>query len=94
MRLWVRMVKGHKILRQATHECAFDEADDALTEVCRAFDIPKPLWLPKQEREYQAFRVTAFTHDNFLEDVPFDRLEIEFLDDGPKRKSADPRNQF
>ena len=30
-----------------------------------------------------------------MEDVPFQKLEIEYLDDtGKKRKSNDPRNQF
>jgi len=94
LRLWARIVSGNKILLQATHECAFDGAKDALTEICRGFDVPKPLWFPKQEREYQNFRMTSFTQDNFLEEVAFDRMEIEFLDDGPKRQSRDVRNQF
>ena len=30
-----------------------------------------------------------------MEEVPFQRLEIEFLEDGDKsRRSNDPRNQF
>ena len=30
-----------------------------------------------------------------MEEVPFQKLEIEYLDDeGKKRKSNDPRNQF
>jgi len=37
--------------------------------------------------------MTAFTRDHFLEDVPFDRLEIEFIDDA-RRKNKDPRNDF
>lgn len=94
-RLWARIIKDHRIDRQDTHPCAWGEENDALYELCKAFDIPKPIWLPKHEREYENFRRTAFTKEHFVEEIEFDRLEIEFLDDtGKKRKSTDPRNQF
>ena len=53
------------------------------------------MWLEKHRREYADFRRTAFLPEHFIEEVPFDKLEIEFLDDtGEKRRSKDPRNQF
>ena len=83
------------IQRQATAPCAFSEAQEALTELCREFDIPRPLWLNKHEREFEDFRRTQFLPEHFMEDVPFQRLEIEFLEDDAKsRRSQDPRNQF
>ncbi len=91
--LWVRLMKKQRIDRQMTRACAFDGAREALIEICRALDVPAPLWLPKHEREFDAFRMTAFARDHFLEEVAFDRLEIEFID-GEKRKSRDPRNDF
>lgn len=94
-RLWIRLVKHHKIVRQAAIPCALGEEKQALVEQCREFDVPAPLWLNKHEKEFSEFRHTAFTRDHFIEDVPFDRMEIEFLtDDGVKRQSKDPRNQF
>ena len=70
-------------------------AAEALAEVCHDFDIPCPLWLNKHEREFEDFRHTAFLPEHFMEEVPFQKLEIEFLDDtGVKRRSNDPRNQF
>ena len=51
--------------------------------------------LHKHEREFADFRHTAFLPEHFMEDVPFQKLEIEFLeDDGRARRSSDPRNQF
>ena len=91
--LWVRLMKKHRIDRQATRACPFSSARDALTDLCRELDVPRPIWRPKHEREFEAFRMTGFTKDHFLEDVPFDRLEIEFFDDA-RRKSRDPRNDF
>lgn len=94
-RLWARIIQKHRILKQATAECAFDGTEDALTELCREFDIPRPLWLDKHRREYAEFRRTQFLPDHFMEDVPFQRLEIEFIeDDNGARRSRDPRNQF
>ena len=91
--LWVRLMKKHRIDRQATRACVFADARDALTEICRELDVPRPIWLPKHEREFESFRMTGFTRDHFLEDVPFDRLEIEIIDDA-RRKNKDPRNDF
>ncbi len=93
-RLWVRLVRGHRIWKQETFACGFSEAQEALTEICREMDIPRPMWFPKQEKEFEAFRLTSFSSDNFLESIPFDKMEIEFLEDGPARRSRDPRNDF
>ena len=94
-RLWARIIRKHRIERQGTYDCRYEDVQEALTELCREFDIPRPLWLGKHEREYEAFRRTQFLPEHFMEDVPFQRLEIEYLDDDDRsRRSRDPRNQF
>ncbi len=94
-RLWAKIIKKHRIEKQATVPCAFEGVEDALTELCHEFDIPRPLWLNKHYREFEEFRRTQFLPEHFMEDVPFQRLDIEFLeDDGKTRRSNDPRNQF
>ena len=94
-RLWMRLIKRHRIDSQDTCPCLWGEEKDALVELCRRHDVPAPIWLDKQEREWVDFRRTSFTQDQFFEEIGFDRMEIEFLDDdGKKRKSNDPRNDF
>ena len=94
-RLWARIIMKQRISRQATIDAAFEDVDDALTELCRDFDIPKPLWLNKHGREFEEFRRTSFLPEHFMEEVPFQRLEIEYLeDDNRTRRSSDQRNQF
>lgn len=94
-RLWLRLIKKHRIEKQDTCPCLWGEEKDALTELCHQFDVPVPIWLGKQEHEWEDFRRTAFTQDQFVEEIHFDRMEIEFLDDtGKKRVSRDPRNDF
>ena len=80
-----------EIRRAASIACV----DEAITELCRGFDIPCPLWLNKHAHEFEAFRHTAFLPEHFMEEVPFQKMEIEYLaDTGKKRRSDDPRNQF
>ena len=50
-RLWARIIKKHRIDRQATAECPREGVEDALTELCHEFDIPRPIWLNKHQRE-------------------------------------------
>ncbi len=78
-----------------TAPCMPDGVEEALTDICREMDIPNPLWLRKHENEFENFRHTEFRPEHFMEDVDFQKLEIEYLDDtGKKRRSNDPRNQF
>ena len=94
-RLWVRVIRDHRIAESETRPCAPDEAAEVLTEICRGLDIARPIWLRKHETEWANFARTAFRPEHFVESVDFDRLEVEFLpDDDKKRRSADPRNQF
>lgn len=94
-RLWLRVIRDHRISEQTTAPCVWGSEKEVLVEMCKQQDLPCPIWLNKHENEYSSFRRTAFTAEHFIEEVDFDRLEIEFLDDtGKKRKSADPRNQF
>ncbi|MBQ6373506.1 MAG: hypothetical protein IJJ45_03365 [Clostridia bacterium] len=94
-RLWARIIDRQRIVRQDTRECHQGDVGDALTDLCREFDIPRPIWLEKHEREFAEFGRTRFLPEHFMEDVSFQRLEIEYLeDDDRSRRSRDPRNQF
>ncbi len=94
-RLWARVIVKHRISRQATVTCTWEGVEDALTELCHELDIERPLWLNKHVKEFQEFRSTAFLPEHFMDEVNFQKLEIEFLDDeDKKRASRDPRNAF
>ena len=93
--LWVKTIEGNRIHRQATVACSREDPRDALLEACHALDLPEPIWLDKNQREWEEFGMTRFLPDAFFEAVPFQRLEIEYIDpDAPKKKSRDYRNSF
>ena len=93
--LWVKTIESHRIARQATVACSRDDPREALLEACHELDLPEPVWLDKNQREWEEFGMTRFSPDAFFEPVPFQRLEIEYIDpDAPKKKSRDYRNSF
>ena len=92
--LWVRMIKGHRITRQATVPCTRDDPKEALDMALKELDLSRPVWLSKNQREWEEFGQTRFTQEHFIESISFDRLEIEYINPlAPKGKSRDPRNE-
>ena len=91
--LWVRTIRHHRIDQQLVEPCTRHDPQEALENALRKMDIARPLWLKKNQREWDDFGQTRFLPDAFLELVPFERLEIEYIDpDAPKKHSRDPRN--
>lgn len=94
-KLWVKVHKKGKIIRNTDAPCEWGEQEAVLREILRELDYPCPMWLDKHDREFEEFRRTVFRKDHFIEDVPFDELEVIYLDDTEnKRRSRDPRNDF
>ena len=93
--LWVKTIEHHRIGRQTTVPCGREDPRDALLQACHELDLSEPMWLDKNQREWEEFGSTRFLPDAFVEQVAFQRLEIEYIDpEAPKKKSTDPRNAF
>lgn len=91
-RLWGRLIKGQKIWKQEDVPCDPEHLQPALDALCRAMDLPRPLWLQKHTRELAEFGHTSFRADHFMEPIAFTRLEIELILPEEKReKRRDPR---
>lgn len=89
--IWVREVKKNHTIGDTTAACAHEGWADALLEACRKLDIPRPLILPKHERDFEQFSLTRFLPEHFMESVPFDRLEIEFIDPDKKKSKVNEK---
>ena len=53
----------------------------ALEQVCHEMDLGKPIWLDSTIREFQQHAKARFTQDNFIEEIPFDYLEIHVIEE-------------
>ena len=94
-RLWVKVIDRNRIARQEALPCSWGDERDVLIEAAKQMDLPNPMWLRKHEQEFAQYGKTSFLQDHFVEDVDFQRLEIDFLDDtDTKKRSRDPRNDF
>ena len=88
-RLWGRMMKQQRIIRQETIEIENDDIEEAFLEICRRFDVQRPIQLPKHNREFEKFGRTFFAKEHFTESIDFDKLEIELImPDGEKRSGG------
>ena len=85
--IWVRLMRKNRIDRDTTVACALEQWQDALEEACRQMDVPRPLLLPRHVRDWEQFSQARFLREHFMEDVAFDRMEVEFIDPDRKKKN-------
>lgn len=90
--IWARAIKRNRIEKSETVPYE-GSLLDALGTLCARMDLPRPMILPKHEREWDQFQQMHFNKDSFVEHFPFDKLEIERIDPAAeKSRSMDPRN--
>ncbi len=85
-RLWAKVWKDNRMLRD-TVIC--DDSDkrrtqkvfEALDQISAEFDLAKPIWLDKTIKEFQMHSRTRFYQDNFMEEIDFDYLEIQVIEE-------------
>lgn len=85
--IWVRLMRKTRIEKDTTVACAPDAWQEALDAACRQLDVPRPLLLPRHERDWAQFSQARFLKEHFMEDVPFDRMEVEFIDPDKKKRN-------
>lgn len=85
MRVEGRLFLGNRSLRDAVVEIGGEGAglardlDACIRALCRQLDIPAPLWLPKNTREFARFHQTVFFEGQFTDRIAFDRFQIRWL---------------
>ena len=85
-RLWGKIWKDNHLLRD-TVIC--DETEDtrthkvfhALEQICYEFDLGNPIWLDSTVTEFKRRSKARFRQDNLIEQIDFDYLEIQVLEE-------------
>jgi hypothetical protein len=54
---------------------------NAVDRICYEFDLEKPIWLDSNKTDFKRHSKTRFTKDSFIEDIDFDFLEIQIIED-------------
>ncbi len=94
MKIWARVRKNNKTTEQDVVEIPQKDASEvedwheALCELCSKLNLSRPVILDKHVNELLRFSHTVFRPDDFMEQVTFDRLEVELF----YRRFIAPRN--
>lgn len=85
-RLWAKVFKENRLLKDMTVEDGSGDTRthkifQALDEICYAFDLEKPIWLEANIEEFKRHAKTRFAQDNFIENIAFDFLEIQVIEE-------------
>lgn len=86
MRIWFKELKDNHIVEQTTVENYEDDTRThkilhGLDEACHTLDLQVPIWLDSNIRDFKLHAKTRFGQDNFVEEIGFDYLEIEVLEE-------------
>jgi hypothetical protein len=86
MRIWFREWKNSHMIQDTVIE---DYAEDTRTHkimngleaACHELDLSVPIWLQNNISDFQRSAKTRFRGDNFIDEVPFDYLEMQIIEE-------------
>ena len=86
-RLWAKIWKENHLIKDIVIENGDNNLNRtrkvfaAIDSICYEFDLSKPLWLDSTIREFQAHDKARFHQDNFVDQIDFDFLEIQVIEE-------------
>ena len=85
-RLWGKIWKENRLIKDVIYEEAGPDTRThkvmkGLEKICYEFDLAAPLWLDANIRDFQRHARTRFRQDCFVEQIPFDYLEIQVIEE-------------
>ena len=85
-RLWARTFKNNHMLQDtvicdASPETRTHKVFHAIDEICRQFDLGKPIWLDSNIADFKRHDKVRFTADSFIEEIDFDYLELQVIEE-------------
>ena len=85
-RLWAKEVKNNNIIRDIVIkdervETRTHKVFDSIEKICNRFDLSKPIWLNSTTEDFKKRAKCRFYKENFIDEVEFDYLEIQVLEE-------------
>ena len=86
MRIWFKIWKDNRmqkdtVIENYDNDTRTHKIFSALEAACMEFDLSKPIWLDSAISEFKRHAKARFNKDSFVEEVPFDYLEIQVLEE-------------
>ena len=85
-RMWGKMWKDNRLLKDIMIENGYSDTRThkvfhALDDICMEFDLGKPIWLDSNVQDFKRHSRTRFRQDSFIEEIEFDYLEIQIIEE-------------
>ena len=86
-RLWAKIFKDDRMIKDMVVSNDSPELRRtqkifaAMDDICREYDLSKPLWLESTIADFRRHDKTRFGQDNFMEPIDFDYLEIHVIEE-------------
>ena len=87
-RLWCKLFdSGNHLINDTVIENADPSINrtrkifDAIKEACIEFDLSEPMWLDSNIDDFKRHSKVRFLKDNFIEDIDFEYLEIQVIEE-------------
>ena len=86
MRIWGKLIKDNRLLRDTIitddrNDTRTHKVFNCLEQICYEFDLSKPIWLDSSIAEFQKHSKTRFNRDSFIEEINFDYLEFQVIEE-------------
>ena len=86
MKMWGKIWKDNHMARDTVvivdgEDTRTHKVFQALNEICVQFDLGQPIWLDSTVRDFQRRSKCRFGRDSFIEEIDFDYLELQMLEE-------------
>lgn len=85
-RLWAKIITNNRMVKDTviadgSSDTRTHKVFRAIEEICYEFDLGKPIWLEATAAEFKKHSKARFSKDNFIEEIDFDFLEIQMIEE-------------
>ena len=85
-RLWIKLIADNHLIKDMvvcddTFDTRTHKVMNAIEKGVYEMDLPKPIWLDNTVRDFQLHNKCRFGRDSFIEDISFDYMEIQILEE-------------
>ena len=81
VRIWAKLIKNDKIIKQTVYEregvTDYSVFFEYVRDICEALDCPTPVVIKTHLFNYAKYNTVKFKSDDFVEKSDFDKLVLE-----------------
>jgi hypothetical protein len=74
------MIQMATVSQPDTSERFVVQLERAFIQLCRQLEMPLPIWMEKNTKEFARFHQTLFFSEQFTEPITFERFQIRWIE--------------